>query len=151
MGKLWDPFGLVLSSGPGDPGGCGFQRIVEHIFSKDRGHHEEEETHRCILHFPSMRELFTHEELEQALVQLGWKPLSKRGGWRRYFKSAEPTLPYGLATIAKLPARSYVDAPKPIILDFVRSVNKRENRNVFCCWEHRGELLVSAGDRVTLN
>lgn len=35
MGKLWDPFGLVLSSGPGDPGGCGFQRIVEHIFSKD--------------------------------------------------------------------------------------------------------------------
>lgn len=81
-----------------------------------------------------MRELFTHEELEQALVQLGWKSLSKRGGWRRYFKSEEPTLPYGLPTIAKLPARSYVDAPKPIILDFVRSVNKRENRNVFCCW-----------------
>lgn len=164
-----------------------------------------------------MRELFTHEEVEQALIQLGWKPLTKRGGWRRYFKSEQPTLAYGLPTIAKLPARSYVDAPKPIILDFVRTVNKRENRNVFCCWwlslhqystsvvllailvpyyacyriesnventimaeclhvhfhfhgnrcftigcfwcsalwlesrEHRGELLVSAGDRAILN
>jgi len=77
MGTLWDSFGLVLSSGSGDSGGCGFQRAVEHIFSKDRGHHEEEDTHRCILHFPSMRELFTHEELEQALVQMA--PLLQSG------------------------------------------------------------------------
>lgn len=111
----------------------GRSHVVVNILLK-RGHQEEEETHRCILHFPSLRELFTHEEVEQALLQLGWKPLSRRGGWRRYFKSEEPTLPHGLPTIAKLPARSYVDAPKPIILDFVTTVNKRENRNVFCCW-----------------
>lgn len=149
MSSLWDGFGL-LSTGLGDPGGCGIQRLVERVFSRDRCH-DEEETHRCILHFPSMREMFTHEEVEQALVQLGWKPLTKRGGWRRYFKNEEPTLPYGLPTIAKLPARSFVDVPKHLILDFVRTVNKRENRNLFCCWEHRGALLVSAGNRALLN
>ncbi|KAG0556863.1 hypothetical protein KC19_11G084800 [Ceratodon purpureus] len=150
MGSLWDAFGPGMHTGGGDQGGCGIQRVVESIFSKDRVH-DEEEKHRCILHFPSMRELFTHEEVEHALVQLGWKPLTKRGGWRRYFKMEEPTLPYGLPTIAKLPGRSFVDAPKPIILDFVKTVNKRENRNIFCCWQHRGELLVTAGDRLILN
>ncbi|XP_024360818.1 uncharacterized protein [Physcomitrium patens] len=150
MGTLSDAFGLHLSTASGDPGGCGIQRTVEHIFSRDRCN-DDVETHRCILNFLAMRELFTHEEVEQALVMLGWKPITKRGGWRRFFKIEEPNLPHGLPTIAKLPARSFVDAPKHMILDFVRTVNKRENRNVFCCWEHRGALLVCAGDRSILN
>lgn len=95
---------------------------------------DDEETHRCILDFQSMRQMYTHEEVEQVMHQLGWKALAKQGGWRRYFKGADASSPHGLATIAKLPARSFVDAPKHIILDFVKSVNRRENRNVLCCW-----------------
>lgn len=95
---------------------------------------DEEETHGCILNFLTMRKVYTHDELELILVQLGWEPLAKQGGWRRYFKGADATVPHGLATIAKLPARSFVDAPKHMVLDFVKTVNKRENRNVLCCW-----------------
>lgn len=35
MGTLSDAFGLHLSTASGDPGGCGIQRTVEHIFSRD--------------------------------------------------------------------------------------------------------------------
>jgi hypothetical protein len=71
------------------------------------------------------------------MTRLGWKPLVKRGAWRRFYKRADYTRAHGvasMATIARLPSRSFVDAPKHIILDFVKTVNRRENRNVLCCW-----------------
>ena len=35
MGTLWDVFGPALHTGPGDPSGCGIQRVVESVFSRD--------------------------------------------------------------------------------------------------------------------
>lgn len=84
-----------------------------------------------------MRQVYTHNELEVVMTRLGWKPLVKRGAWRRFYKRADYTRAHGvasMATIARLPSRSFVDAPKHIILDFVKTVNRRENRNVLCCW-----------------
>jgi hypothetical protein len=35
MGTLWDAFGPAMHTGPGDPSGCGIQRVVESVFSRD--------------------------------------------------------------------------------------------------------------------
>ncbi|CAK9212248.1 unnamed protein product [Sphagnum troendelagicum] len=132
---------------------CGIKGAVSRVFWKEPPA-ETEETHRCILNFQTMRQVYTHNELEVVMTRLGWKPLVKRGAWRRFYKRADYTRAYGvasMATIARLPSRSFVDAPKHIILDFVKTVNRRENRNVLCCWEHRGQLPILGWEQVLLH